>query len=77
MQTAEEILRKWDARGARFYQRMEITGEGLMLGAGTVLAKIARDKRGATRVALDDEPCVLALLATALERPVEPYLLAK
>ncbi|MBO0732943.1 MAG: hypothetical protein J2P49_01200, partial [Methylocapsa sp.] len=44
---------------------------------GTVLPKIARDKRGATRVALDDEPCVLALLATALERPVEPYLLAK
>jgi hypothetical protein len=33
----QELLQKWDARGRRLYERMEITGEGLMLGAGTVL----------------------------------------
>ncbi len=56
---------------------MEISGEGLMLGAGTVLAGMARDERGRPRLALDDEPRVLALIATAYERPVEDYVLAK
>jgi hypothetical protein len=44
---------------------MEISGEGLVLGAGTTLAKMVRDERGAPTLALDDEPRVLALLATA------------
>ena len=56
---------------------MEISGEGLMLGAGTVLAGMARDERGRPRLALDDEPRVLALLATAYERPVEAYVLSQ
>ncbi len=63
------------ARGLR--QRMEITSEGLTLGAGTMLAGMARDGRGAPRLALDDEPRVMALLGTAYERPVEPHVLAK
>jgi hypothetical protein len=56
---------------------MEITGEGLMLGAGTVLAGMARDEHGRPRLALNDEPRALALLATAYERPVDVRLLAK
>jgi len=48
---------------------MEITSDGLTLGAGTVLAKMARDRRGAARLALDDEPRAMALLATAYEQP--------
>jgi hypothetical protein len=48
-----------------------------VLGAGTVLAKVGRDRRGNPRVALDDEPRVIALLATAYEQPVEPLILAK
>jgi hypothetical protein len=56
---------------------MEISREGLMLGAGTVLAGIAKEERGRLRLALDDEPRALALLATAYERPVEDYVLAK
>jgi hypothetical protein len=46
-------------------------------GAGMVLAGIARDERGRPRLALDDEPRALALLATAYERPVEACVVAK
>jgi len=68
---------KWDGRSRRQYPRTEITGEGLMLGAGTVLAEMAKNERGRPRLALDDEPRVMALLATAYDRPVEAYILAK
>ncbi|MGH6845594.1 MAG: hypothetical protein ACRECU_12945 [Methylocella sp.] len=63
------------ARGR--HPRLEITGEGLMLGAGTVLADMAQDERGRPCLVLRDEPRVMALLATAYEQPVEPYVLAK
>lgn len=56
---------------------MEISDEGLTLGAGTVLAGVAKDERGRLRLALDDEHRILALLATAYARPVEAYVLAK
>ena len=56
---------------------MEISGEGLTLGAGTVLAGMARDERGRQRLALRDEPCAMAVLATAYGQPVEAYVLAK
>src|ERR1700730_1634962 len=39
---------------------MEISGEGLTLGAGTVLAGMARDERRRQRLALRDEPCAMA-----------------
>ena len=70
-------LQKWDARARSLRPRMEITGEGLMLGAGTVLAGMAKDERGRPRLALDDEPRALALLATAYERPMDVRLLTK
>jgi hypothetical protein len=77
VQTPQEILQKWDKRTARFRRRMEITGEGLMLGAGTVLAKMSRDRGGMPRHAAYDEPRVMALLATAYERPGETFVVAK
>jgi hypothetical protein len=48
VEQTQKLLQKWDDRARRF-PRMETTGEGLMLGAGTVLAGMARDKRGAAR----------------------------
>jgi hypothetical protein len=76
-QTGQEILQKWDERSRHFQPRMEITREGLVLGAGTVLAKMAQDTRGERSLVLDDEPRAMALIATAFERPIGPYLLAK
>jgi hypothetical protein len=70
-------LQKWDARARRLHPRMEITGEGLTLGAGTMLAGMGRDECGRPRLALDDEPRALALLATAYDRPVEACVVAK
>ncbi len=77
MEQTQELLQKWDARARRLSPRMEISGEGLTLCAGTVLAGIAGDGRGARSLTLDDEPRAMALLATAYEQPVEPYILAK
>ncbi|MGA9214364.1 MAG: hypothetical protein WBZ54_03615, partial [Methylocella sp.] len=77
MEQTQELLQKWDARARRQYPCMEISGEGLMLGAGTMLAGTAKDERGRPCLALDDEPRALALLATAYDRPVETYVLAK
>ncbi len=75
MALGQELLQKWDARARR--PRMEISGEGLTLGAGMVLAGMAKDERGRPRLALDDAPRALALLATAYDRPVDVRLLAK
>jgi hypothetical protein len=77
VEQTQVLLQKWDDRARRLYPRMEISGEGLMLGAGTVLAGTARDERGRLRLALDDESRIMALLATAYYRPAETYVLAK
>jgi hypothetical protein len=77
VEQTQGLLQKWEARARGLRPRMEISREGLMLGAGTVLAGIARDERGRPRLALDDEPRALALLAAAYGRPVEPHVLAK
>lgn len=76
MEQPQELLRTWDERARRLHPRMEITGEGLTLGAGTVLAKMTRDGRGAERLAAGDGPRVMALLAAAHEEPVGPHVLA-
>jgi hypothetical protein len=75
VEQTQELLQKWDTRARR--PRMEITGEGQTLGAGTVLAGMAQVERARPHLALDDEPRVMALLATAYERPVDVRLLAK
>jgi hypothetical protein len=77
VQTGQELLQKWDARAPRLYLRMEVTGEGLALGARTILAKMARDERGAPFLFLENEQRTIAPLTTAYQRPFEPYLLAK
>ena len=56
MEQTQELLQKWAARARRLHLRMEITGEGLTLGAGTILAGMAHDERGRPRLALADEP---------------------
>jgi len=56
---------------------MEIFCEGLVLVEGTVLAKMARDTRGTPVLSLGDEQRMMALLATAFERPVSACVLAK
>jgi hypothetical protein len=77
VEQTQQLLQKWDDRARRLYPRMEISGEGLTLGAGTVLAGMARDERGCPRIVLDDEPRALALLATAYEQPVKACVVAK
>ncbi len=42
-----------------------------------MLAGMAQDARGLPRLALCDEPRVMALLATAYDRPVEACVLAQ
>jgi hypothetical protein len=77
VQTAQEIIQNWDKRAARLRSRMEITGNGLALGAGTILANASRGRRGGPKLALHNGPRVMALLATAYERPIGPHVLAK
>jgi hypothetical protein len=77
VQTAQEIIQKWVKRAARFYPRLELTDEGLILGAGTILAKAARDSRGSPKLALPSGPRLMALLATAYEWPIGPRIVAK
>jgi hypothetical protein len=79
VEPGQELLQKWYERvgNGHLHPRMEITGVGLMLGAGTILAKMTRDGRDAPRLALDNEPRAMALLATAYEQPIAPYVLTK
>lgn len=77
MEQTQQLLQKWDARARRLHPRMEILGEGLTLGARTVLAGMPKEERGRPRLALDVEPRALALLATAYDRPVEACIVAK
>jgi hypothetical protein len=77
VQTGQEILQKWEARAGRLHSHMEIAGEGLTPGAGTILAKMSRGQRDGQRLMLEDGSRVMALLATSYERPVEPFVVAK
>jgi hypothetical protein len=77
MQPGQEILRRWEERAARLHPRMEITGDGLVLGAGTILAKMMQDESGAPVLSLDEEPRTYALLSTGFEKPAGPRFLAK
>ncbi len=53
----------------------EIGGDGLVLGAGTILARMMRDSAAAPVLALEeDEDRLLALLAAACGRPTPPDL---
>jgi hypothetical protein len=56
---------------------LEITGEGLVLGAGTILAKMGGDSKGSPELSLDDERRIMAILATAYGRPLQAHVLDK
>lgn len=75
----QEFLQRYErrARDGRLFSRLEITDQGFMLGAGSVLAKMGTDERGRPCLVLDDEPRVNALLAASLGRPPEAYGLEK
>jgi hypothetical protein len=76
---AEEILDLWAERTRthKIHAALEITGEGLVIGAGTLLAKAKADRNGRARLRLDDEPRAMALLATGYERPIGVHVVAK
>ncbi|HTV34778.1 MAG TPA: hypothetical protein VME69_17075 [Methylocella sp.] len=60
-------LEKWDADlNRRFHPRMEMTREGLRLGAETPLAKVKEDGSAHRELMLDGRHA-LALLATAYD----------
>ncbi|QGM45778.1 hypothetical protein [Methylocystis heyeri] len=73
-----------DALRERFEKRLwsrpishaaEIGDDGLILGAGTILARMTRDAFGAPRLAVEeDEDRIFALLAAAHGRPASPEL---
>ncbi|MGH6839444.1 MAG: hypothetical protein ACREDT_11715 [Methylocella sp.] len=48
MQPERELLHKWEMRNrfGRLHPRLEIGAEGLVLGAGTLLAKTTSDAVG-------------------------------
>lgn len=50
---------------------MEITGGGLVLGAGTILTNFEVGAKGSSPLALTDEERILTLLTTAFEWPVD------
>ena len=79
MRTVEEIRQRWGERSCAgaLHAQLEITGEGLVLGAGTILAKMDGDLKGSLELSLDDERRIMAILATAYGRPLQAHVLDK
>jgi hypothetical protein len=79
VRTVEEIRQRWSerSRAGALHPHLEITGEGLVLGAGTILAKMGGDSKGSLELSLDDERRIMAILATAYGRPLQAHVLAK
>lgn len=75
LEVARKDWAEW-ARSRPIHDSMAITEEGLVLGAGTVLAKARVDRCGRPALAIDDaEPRILALLAVAYGKAVDPTVL--
>jgi hypothetical protein len=76
---AEEILDLWAerARTHKIHAALEITKEGLVIGAGALLAKTRTGKNGRAVLRLDDEARAMALHATGYERPIGVPSVAK
>ncbi len=63
------------ARSRPIAYAAEIGDDGLVLGAGTILARMTRDSLGEQRLDLEEgEDCVIALLAAAHGRPMSADL---
>jgi len=75
VEQTQELLQKWDTRTHGLRPHMEICGEGLTLGAGTV----SRDgaARNGPRLTFGVERRDMALLATAYGQPGVACVLAK
>jgi hypothetical protein len=75
MPSADRLRKDWEARvgAASTEPAPRITEAGLVLGAGTVLVQHITDRHGRSTFAIDgNEERILALLAVAYGRPVEP-----
>ena len=73
MQSIEILRKRWDEHFSLlpFHSAVEINDEGLVFGAGTVLARMTRDRFGEPVLAVDaDEERFLALLLAVYGRPV-------
>jgi hypothetical protein len=79
VRTVEEIRQRWSerSRAGALHPHLEITGEGLVLGAGTTLAKMGGDSKGSPELSLGDERRIMAVLVTAYGRPLQAHVLAK
>jgi len=78
LDAADEIAGEFErrTRPGRVSPQMAITGEGIVLGPGTILARMEVDARNRARLVLDPRGAA-AILCTALEQPVGPHLLGK
>ncbi len=78
MDAADDIAREFErrTRPGRVSPQMAITGEGIVLGPGTVLARMETDARNRPRLGFDPRGAA-AILCTVLELPVGPHLLGK
>ena len=78
MRSLEAVREEW-AQGARsrpVHPSMVITGAGLVLGLGTVLARASVDRWGRPALAIDDdEERILTLLAVAYGKALDPTVL--
>ncbi|MGB8363569.1 MAG: hypothetical protein ACLQUZ_18735 [Rhizomicrobium sp.] len=74
----EQLQKRWQENG-RFrsvFPVMSLEQDGLVLGAGTVLAPRDNDPSGTNRLRLDgEEPRLLTLLSVAYGRPVDASIL--
>jgi hypothetical protein len=77
MTACSDLLDEWRGTSARDFRRhLTVTAEGLVLGAGTVLAKHGHDSAGMATLDIEGrEDRVLALLAVTYGRPISPGVL--
>lgn len=78
MQQVESLTKQWNERGRfdRIRAVMELTEAGLMLGAGTLIARLKTDGRGSSVLDFEgQEDRVLVLLSIAFGRSVPARLI--
>jgi hypothetical protein len=74
----DDLERKWSlkSRTDAIRRRLEITSEGLLLGAGTCLAKMIRSEGGAPVLALEGQGSrIIALLSVAYQGSIPVSIL--
>jgi len=78
MQLNERLEKAWFSEGRyrNTYQRLTFTENGLEIGNGTVVVKLARDEWDRPALAVDgEEERILALLSVAWEKPIPDWVI--